>query len=41
MKLIRALLAAVVALAIGVGVQAATSSDASACTACWGIHVDD
>lgn len=40
MKLARALLAALAALAIGVGVQAATSSEASACTACWGVQQD-
>ena len=42
MKLARALFAALIALAIGVGVQATTSSAASAaCGICWGVSPDD
>ncbi len=39
MKLARVLMAAVAALTIGVSVEVATSSDTSACTACWGVVV--
>jgi hypothetical protein len=41
-KLVRVLLAALAALAIGAGVQVATSSGASAaCIQCWSVIGDD